>query len=94
VPIQRGIEPGLQPVQVPNQVGRPILNTVAVLTLLRQAFRACRERDAWGWPLKYDLTPDDVLILIEYGLDELDRALEALGDLETLVKASERGVTP
>jgi hypothetical protein len=93
-PIQRGIEYGPQPVEVPNKVARPILNTVTVLKMLRQAFRAYGERNAWGWPLKYDLTPDDGLILTEYGIDELDRALEALGALETLVKASERGAAP
>jgi hypothetical protein len=93
-PIQWSIAPGSQPGEVPNKVARSILNTVAVLKMLRQGFRACRARDAWGWPLKCDLPPDDGLILIEYGIDELDHALEALGDLETRVQASERGATP
>jgi hypothetical protein len=65
-----------------------------VLKLLRQVFWACRAQDAWRWPLKYDVTPDDGLSLTEYGLDELERAPEALGELETLVKAWERGTPP
>jgi hypothetical protein len=91
--IQWGSAHGHRRVDVLHEVARPILNTVTILKMLRQAFCACRERDAW-WPLKYDLTPDDGLTLIEYGVDELDSALEALGDLETLIKASERGATP
>jgi hypothetical protein len=90
----QGIAQSHWPVEVSHKVARPILNTVAVLKLLRQAFWACRAQDAWGWPLKYDLAPDDGLSLTESGIDELDRALEALGELETLIKASARGSVP
>jgi hypothetical protein len=89
-----GSEHGHRRVDVPQEVARPILNTVAVLKMLRQAYGACREQDARWWPLKYDLTPDDCLSLTEYGIDELDSALEALGELETMVKAYERDSGP
>jgi hypothetical protein len=91
---QRDIAPRERSIDVPNQVARPLLNTIGVLKLLRQVFRACQEQDAWRWPLKYDVAPDDGLSLTEYGIDELERALEALGELETLVKAWERGAAP
>jgi hypothetical protein len=85
-------EPRHRPVDVSHDVAGPILNAVAVLKVLRQAFGIWRKEGVGGQrPIRYEVSPDDCLSLTTYSLDELDRALEALGEVETLVKAYERG---
>jgi hypothetical protein len=81
-----------RPVDVAHDVARPILNAVAVLKVLRQAFGTWREGDVSQRPMRYEISPDDCLSLTTYSLDELEHALEALGEVETLIKAYERGV--
>jgi hypothetical protein len=81
---------GNRPTNVQQDVAGPILNTVAVLKVLRQALYEFREEYDWQRHKKYDTSPDDCLNFTEYGIDELLRALEALGELETIIKAYER----
>jgi hypothetical protein len=83
--------PRPRPVDVSHEIAGPILNAVAVLKVLRQALGTWREGDAWQQPVRYEVSPDDCLSLTTYSLDELERALEALGEVETLIKAYERG---
>lgn len=78
-----------RPVNVSHNVAGPILNAVAVLKVLRQAFRTWQKKGVWQGPVRYEVSPDDCLSLTTYSLDELERALEALGEVETLVKAYE-----
>ena len=81
---------GNRPADVQQDVAGPILNTIAVLKVLRQALYEFREEYDWRRHKKYDTSPDDCLNFTEYGIDELTRALEALGELEVIVKAYER----
>jgi hypothetical protein len=62
-----------------KDVAGPILHTVAVLKVLQQASYKCQEEDHWRPYQKYNTTPNGCLHLAEYSLDELKRALEALG---------------
>jgi hypothetical protein len=81
---------GNRPADVQQDVAGPILNTVAVLKVLRQALYEVREEYDWRRHKQYDTSPDDCLNFTEYGIDELTSALEALGELETIVEAYER----
>jgi hypothetical protein len=64
---------GNRPADVQQDVAGPILNTVAVRTVLRQALYEFREEYDWRQHKKYDTSPDDGLHFTEYGIDELTR---------------------
>jgi hypothetical protein len=89
--VMQACEAHHRPVNVSHNVAGPILNAVAVLRVLRQVFGTWQKEDVWQRPMRYEVSPDDCLSLTTYSLDELERALEALGEVETLVKAYERG---
>jgi hypothetical protein len=79
-----------RPTNIQKDVAGPILNAVAVLKVLRQALYEFSEEYNLRRHKKYDMSPDDCLILTEYGISELDRCLEALGNIETIMKEYER----
>jgi hypothetical protein len=79
-----------RPTDIQKDVAGPILNTVAVLKMLRQALYEFSEEYDLRRHKKYDISPNDCLILTEYGVNELDRCLEALGNIEMIMKEYEK----
>jgi hypothetical protein len=63
-----------QPTAIQKDVAGPILNAVAVLKMLRQALYEFSGEYDLRQHKKYDMSPDDCLILTEYGISELNRS--------------------